>query len=79
MNVAESVKVSASVHQCVHYVKKTSKHYEMDGNDCFACDPTRLECPSGCNAVLRQMFDACSGVCLPDGYFFDKSKSFNKF
>ena len=71
----------ADVHHCVHYVRKVSKGNDGtvgDGstpNSCLACDPTLPQCPEGCEGMLKNMFNYCSGICLPDGYFFDESKN----
>jgi hypothetical protein len=41
---------------------------------CMSCDPTRPVCAHNCQAKINDMYYACDGVCLPDGYYFDPSK-----
>jgi hypothetical protein len=40
---------------------------------CMQCEPTRSkeDCPFGCQDIINQFYSACSGVCLPDTYYFD--------
>ena len=72
---------SADVHHCIHSVRKVGKGNDNtigDGstpNSCFACDPTLSECPEGCRGLILDVFNYCNGICLPDGYFFDRSNN----
>ena len=50
------------------------------GNDtsiepCMLCEPVKEECPEGCDGLLEYYVESCSGVCLPDSYFFDPEKT----
>jgi hypothetical protein len=38
---------------------------------CMICEPANEECPVGCQDLLDYYYSSCSGVCLPDSYFFD--------
>ena len=69
--------IEASVHQCVHYTRKVTKlQTEIDPPTiCVGCDPTTPFCDPLCQKWIEYQFAACNGVCLPDGFFFDASKS----
>lgn len=42
---------------------------------CMVCEPVKEECPDGCGGLLAYYVESCSGVCLPDSYFFDPEKT----
>ena len=41
---------------------------------CISCEPTRQACPRGCQPLINQLYVACDGVELPDGWYFDPDK-----
>ena len=59
-----------TVHRCVHSTTKLAKQ-TAGGNPCFNCDPATNECNPGCQILIDGLYHVCSGMCLPDGYFFD--------
>ncbi len=57
--------------------RKIAKH--GDGyvpDSCMSCDPAVPDCFYDCQPLIDLMYKVCDGVCLPDGYYFDPSKSF---
>lgn len=62
-------------HRCIGAVRNIAA--SGDGtteSSCMDCNPTKLDCPSGCQAKVKDVFWECDDVCLPVGYHFDPSK-----
>ena len=38
---------------------------------CSNCDPTKAECPVGCQDLIDTLYWSCADVDIPDGYYFD--------
>ena len=61
-----------TVHRCVWAGNKLRK--AGDGStegSCSSCDPTRPECPAGCQDLIDTLYWSCAEVSMPDGYYFD--------
>ena len=41
---------------------------------CMSCDPTESTCAPGCQQRIAEMYVACDGVTMPDGFYFDPNK-----
>ena len=65
-----ATKFPPSVHRCVHSATKLAKQTKAD-NPCMNCDPAADQCNPGCQVLIDGLYHVCSGMCLPDGYYFD--------
>ena len=66
--------VPAGEHQCIHATRKLGKNGDgSTDSSCMHCDPAIEFCYFNCQELIDQMYEACDGVCLPDGYYFDAS------
>jgi hypothetical protein len=42
---------------------------------CMSCDPTKGECFFNCQTKIDAMYKFCAAGSLPDGYYYDPSKT----
>ena len=42
---------------------------------CMDCDPALPRCSSGCQGLVKDLYYNCDAICLPQGYYFNPSKT----
>jgi len=63
-------------HRCVWASNKLRKNGDgTTDTSCVGCDPTKPECPVGCQDLIDTLYWSCAGVTLPDGYYFDPNNN----
>jgi hypothetical protein len=64
-----------TVHRCVWATNKLRKAGDgTTSSSCSNCDPALPACNAGCQDLIDTVYWSCSGVTLPQGYYFDPRK-----
>jgi hypothetical protein len=77
--INDAAVIKPSPHQCIHYTNKIRKQNGWGDTvgACMNCNTARPECYGDCQPQLDLVKQACTGVCLPEGYYFDSSSTLN--
>ena len=64
------------VAHCIHAVNEISKNgWGSTTASCMGCDPALPNCYFNCPPLVRNVYQLCDSICLPDGFYFDPKKT----
>ena len=64
------------VDHCIHAVNEISKNgWGSTASSCMGCDPALPNCYFNCPPLVKNVYQLCDSVCIPDGFYFDPKKT----
>ena len=58
-----------TLRNCVKSLRKITVN-----SKCMKCNPALQSCQGNCQFLVDDTYSSCTGICLPDGYYFDARK-----